>query len=67
MKNNSEKPLIIKIIEAEKNITKAINEAELPAFLLVKIIESYYNELQTLSAKEKDAAFKEYMQKAENK
>lgn len=65
MKINEEKPLILKMKEAEQNIAKTINEAGLPAFLLVKILEGYYNELQSLANKEAEIALKKYSESSQ--
>lgn len=65
MKINEEKPLILKMKEVEQNIAKTINEAGLPAFLLVKILEGYYNELQSLANKEAEIALKKYSESSQ--
>lgn len=47
-----EKPTILKIKEAEKEIVKIINNSKLPAFILKPIIEKILRQIEILEEQE---------------
>ena len=47
-----DKPIILEIKETEDNFIKLINDSNLPAFFLIRIIEKLYKELQPLEQNE---------------
>lgn len=68
-----EKPLNLRIEEVRNQIANAINEANLPAYILKPVIKDFYTQLQNLEQQELIQAQKQYEKslkdekKAENK
>lgn len=68
-----EKPLNLRIEEVRNQIANAINEANLPAYILKPVVKDFYTQLQNLEQQELIQAQKQYEKslkdekKAENK
>lgn len=55
-----EKPLNLRIEEVRNQIANAINEANLPAYILKPVIKDFYTQLQNLEQQELIQAQKQY-------
>ena len=64
---NIQKPIILKIKELGNQIIELINNSELPAFFLIRIVEKVYKELQPLELQELKLAQEEYDKPKEKK
>lgn len=55
-----EKPAILKYKETEEKLLEIINKSELPAFVLLRIIEKLYNELALIEQNDFSLAKQNY-------
>lgn len=58
-----EKPIILKLKDFESKLITLVNEANLPAFLLVNVVNDLYRELLLLKSNEIEVATREYYEK----